>query len=146
MNNQTSVSSTFVHLSPRIISSPPISFPFNLSIHLFLCALILFFFHYLPLFLSSPFLTFVFMLSAWALCYCCNCNQIDHKGDFTLSFSLKSVLIRFSLNFAGGCGVTQEEHRKFADAEIMERLQWEVGHLCATTMVVLVDQTSARDA
>lgn len=66
MNNQTSVSSTFVHLSSRIISYLPISFLFNLSIPLIVSALILFFFHHIPLFLSSPLLIFVFILSAWS--------------------------------------------------------------------------------
>lgn len=93
-----------------------------------------------PVFLSLPpsfpFISLphiCFHVVSLVLCYCCNCNQIDHKGDFTLSFSLKSVLIRFSLNFGEGCGVTQKEHRKFADAEIIERFQWKVDHLGKVT-------------
>lgn len=93
-----------------------------------------------PVFLSLPpsfpFISLphiCFHVVSLVLCYCCNCNQMDHKGDFTLSFSLKSVLIRFSLNFAEGCGVTQKEHRKFADAEIIERVLWKVVHLGKVT-------------
>lgn len=99
MNNQTSVSSAFVNLSPCIISYPPISFSFNLSVHLFLCALILFFFHYLPLFLSSLLLTFVFMLSAWS---CISAATVIRpcrrpKDASALSFSPESLLIRFPI-------------------------------------------------
>lgn len=95
MNNQTSVSSAFVNLSSRIISYPPISFSFNLSLHLFLCAVILFFFHYLPLFLSFLLLTFVFMLSAW---FCISAATVIRrcrrpKDAFALSFSPESLLI-----------------------------------------------------
>lgn len=109
MNNQTSVSSAFVNLSPRIISYPPISFPFNLSVHLFLCALILFFFHYLPLFLSSLLLTFVLMLSAWS---CISAATVIRqcrrpKDAVALSFSPDSLLIWLPITLTQSEGTHQ---------------------------------------
>lgn len=151
MNNQTSVSSAFVNLSPRIISYPPISFSFNLSVHLFLCALILFFFHYLPLLLSSLLLTFVFMLSAWS---CISAATVIRqcrrpKGAFALSFSPESLLIWFPITLTQSEGTHQMLMQSYLSGIPFSRKlnrYAESCHLCATTIVVLLEQTSVREA
>lgn len=134
MKNQTSVSSAFVNLSPRIISYPPISFSFNLSVHLFLCALILFFFHYLPLFLSSLLLTFVLMLSAWS---CISAATVIRqcrrpKDAFALSFSPESLLIWFAITLTQSEGTHQMLMRSYLSGIPFSRKlsSWVVSPVC----------------